>query len=64
MVAEVVRVTLEETPDHTSTYWTTRSLAERFGIGKDTVARIWRDHHLRPWRVDTFKVSGDPRFEE
>ena len=64
MVAEVVRVTMEETPDDTSTHWTTRSLAERLGIGKDTVARIWRDHHLKPWRVDTFKVSNDPRFEE
>ena len=47
-VAEVVRVTLEETPDDTSTHWTTRSLAKRFGIGKDTVARIWQDHHLQP----------------
>ncbi len=64
MVAEVVRVTREETPDDTSTHWTTRSLAERFGIGKDTVARIWRDHHLKPWRVETFKLSNDPRFEE
>src|SRR5215211_7377858 len=63
-VAEVVRVTREETPDDTSTHWSTRSLAERLGIGKDTVARIWRDHNLKPWRVDTFKVSTDARFEE
>jgi transposase len=63
-VAEVVRVTREETPDDTSTHWTTRSLAERFGIGKDTVARIWRDHRLKPWRVEAFKVSTDARFEE
>ncbi len=63
-VAEVVRVTLEETPDDTSTHSTTRSLAERLGIGKDTVARIWRDHHLKPWKVETFKLSNDPRFEE
>ena len=63
-VAEVVRVTREETPPDTSTHWTTRTLAERFGIGKDSVARIWRDHDLKPWRVDTFKVSNDPRFEE
>jgi transposase len=62
-VAEVVRVTLEETPDDESTRWTTRSLARRFGIGKDTVARIWRDHHLKPWKVDTFKISTDPDFE-
>ena len=39
-MAEVVRVTLEETPKDGSTHWTTRSLAQRFGIGKDTVARI------------------------
>ena len=41
-VAEVVRVTLEELPDDGSTHWTTRTLAKRLGIGKDTVARIWR----------------------
>ena len=39
-------------------------MAERFGIGKDTVARIWRDHELKPWKVDTFKLSNDPSFEE
>jgi transposase len=63
-VAEVVRVTREEVPDDTSTHWTTRSLAARLGIGKDTVARIWQDHQLKPWRVETFKLSNDGRFEE
>jgi len=62
-VSEVVRVTLEETPDDGSTQWSTRTLAKRLGIGKDTVARIWADHHLKPWRVETFKVSTDPEFE-
>jgi len=28
------------------------------------VAKIWADHNLKPWRVETFKVSNDPRFEE
>ena len=27
------------------------------------MARIWRARKLRPWRVDTFKLSNDPRFE-
>jgi transposase len=62
-VAEVVRVTQQELPTDGSTHWTTRLLAERFGIGKDTVARIWRDHNLKPWRVETFKLSTDPEFE-
>ena len=39
-------------------------MAARVGIGKDAVAKIWSDHNLKPWRVETFKVSNDPRFEE
>ena len=53
-VAEVMRVTLEEPPTDTSNHWTTRTLAKRLGIGKDTVARIWRDHQVKPWKVHTF----------
>jgi len=63
-VAEVVRITRTELPDDTSTHWTTRSLAKRVGIGKDSVAKIWRDHELKPWRVETFKLSNDPAFED
>jgi transposase len=63
-VAEVVRVTQHEPPPDGSTHWTTRTLAKRFGIGKDTVARIWRDHNLKPWKVETFKISNDPHFED
>lgn len=63
-VAEVVRVTQHERPADGATHWTTRSLARRFGIGKDAVARIWSDHDLEPWKVETFKVSNDPRFED
>jgi transposase len=63
-VAEVVRVTLEEKPDDDSTHWTTRLLADRLGIGKDSVARIWRDHKLKPWKTDRFKISNDPDFED
>jgi transposase len=63
-VAAVVHATLHELPEDGSTHWSTRLMAERFGIGKDTVARIWRDHNLKPWKVDTFKVSNDPHFEE
>ncbi len=28
------------------------------------MARIWRAVGLKPWQVDTFKVSTDPAFEE
>jgi transposase len=63
-VAEVVRLTHQELPSDGSTQWSTRSMAARVGIGKDAVARIWADHGLKPWLVDTFKISNDPRFED
>lgn len=62
-VAEVLRLTREELPPDGSTQWSTRTLAARVGIGKDAVARIWADHGLKPWKVDTFKISTDPDFE-
>jgi transposase len=62
-VAAVVDDTLHAKPDDGSTHWTTRTMAARHGIGKDTVARIWRAHRLKPWRTERFKVSTDPDFE-
>ena len=35
-------------------------MANRLGIGKDIVARIWPDHNLKRWKVDTFKFLNDP----
>jgi transposase len=63
-VAEIVRVTLEERPADGSTHWSTRTLAARIGVNRETVRRVWRDHGLKPWRVETFKLSNDPRFEQ
>jgi transposase len=63
-VAEIVRVTCTERPTDGGTHWTTRLLAKRFGVGKDTIAKVWADHNLKPWKVDTFKLSNDPNFEE
>jgi len=63
-VAEVLRLTHKERPADGSTHWSTRTMAARAGIGKDTVAKIWADHNLKPWRTETFKVSNDPLFEE
>ncbi len=63
-VAEVLRLTQHEQPADGSTHWSTRTLARQLGIGKDAVARIWADHSLKPWKVETFKISNDPQFEE
>ncbi len=64
VIDAIVADTLETVPDDGSVCWSTRSMGERHGVGKDTVARIWRARKLRPWRVETFKLSNDPRFEE
>ena len=63
-VEDVLRVTHRERPTGGATHWSTRTLAAHLGIGKDTVAKVWADHNLKPWQVTTFKVSNDPRFEE
>lgn len=60
----IVDDTLHSIPDDESTCWSTRTMAARYGVSKDTVARIWRGRKLRPWMVETFKLSNDPRFED
>lgn len=62
-VEAIVSDTLENNPDDGSTHWSTRTMAERHGVGKDTVARVWRGRKLKPWLVKTFKLSNDPQFE-
>lgn len=56
VVEAIVDDTLHARPDDDSTHWSTRSMAERHGVGKDTVARIWRARNLKPWQVDRFKA--------
>lgn len=63
IVEAIVHDTLHTVPDDDSKCWSTRTLAVKHGVGKDTVQRIWKARELRPWLVDTFKLSNDPNFE-
>jgi transposase len=62
-VAAVVERTLHERPP-TATHWTLRSMAKASGLAPSTIHRIWREHGLKPHRVETFKLSNDPKFVE
>lgn len=63
VIEAIVHDTLHTVPDDGSTCWSTRTLGARHHVGKDTVQRIWKGRNLRPWQVDTFKLSNDPDFE-
>ena len=60
-VEDVVVATLESTPEH-ATHWTRKKMAERSGLSKSTIGRIWRGFGLKPHRTDGFKLSNDPLF--
>ena len=62
-VAEIVRLTTTTTPPG-ATHWSCRTMAKRVGVSSATVQRIWSDLGLAPHRVETFKVSNDPKFED
>src|SRR5947209_6953293 len=60
-VEDVVVATLEQTPRN-ATHWSRTSMAQRCGLSKSTIGRIWRDFGLQPHRSETFKLSTDPLF--
>jgi transposase len=46
-IDEIVELTLHSTPEG-ETHWSCRSMAERVGVSKDTVQRVWSARGLKP----------------
>lgn len=61
--AAVVCKTLHEKPEG-QTHWSRSTMAAATGLSESTIGRIWREHGLKPHRVETFKLSNDPQFVE
>ena len=62
-VEDIVVATLESTPAN-ATHWSRAKMAERTGLSRSSIGRIWKAFDLKPHRADTFKLSNDPLFVE
>ena len=62
-IKAIVEATVHTKPED-ATHWSSRTLADRFGVSHMTVARIWDSHGLQPHRVRNFKLSRDKQFVE
>ena len=62
--AKVITATLTPPPQSLGvTHWSSRLLADRLGIEHSTVAAIWKEYGVKPWKAETFKFSTDPELE-
>jgi DNA-binding CsgD family transcriptional regulator/transposase len=61
---EILAATLAPPPAELGvTHWSSRLLAAELGVSRNTIARVWHEHDLRPWQTGTFKFSTDPELE-
>ena len=47
-----------------ATHWSVRTLARHLGVTRTLVHGVWQRYQVQPQRVEKFKLSQDPQFEE
>lgn len=60
---KILDTTLKTRPAN-ATHWSVRVLARQLGVSRMLVQRVWHRYDIQPHRVEKFKLSNDPRFEE
>jgi transposase len=59
----ILDTTLKTRPPD-ATHWSVRTLARHLGVTRTLVHGVWQRYDLQPHRVERFKLSNDPKFEE
>jgi len=60
---KILDATLKTRPAD-ATHWSVRRLAAELRISRMMVQRVWQKYQIQPHRVEKFKISNDPHFEE
>ena len=59
----ILDTTLKTRPPD-ATHWSVRTLARHLGVTRTLVHGVWQRYDVQPHRVERFKLSNDPKFEE
>jgi transposase len=60
---KILDTTLQTRPPD-ATHWSVRTMARHLGLTRTLVHGVWQRHDVQPHRVEKFKLSNDPKFEE
>jgi len=60
---KILDTTLKTRPAN-ATHWSVRVLAAKLGVSRMLVQRLWQRYDIQPHRVEKFKISRDPKFED
>src|ERR1700682_331127 len=60
---KILDTTLKTRPPD-ATHWSVRTLARHLRVTRTLVHGVWQRYDVRPHRVEKFKLSNDPKFEE